>query len=142
MSNPIASAWVVTAILGVPELRDDVTAICHRESRCQALRVHERDAWVSRKEWLGQVKLGHLDADCQPYGEGGWATRGAWGLSAASHWNYLPRCYPPVVIDVPLVSAWIAVIKYKHHCLAKGTRPGWCRVPRVVKKNNRARFRS
>ena len=99
--------------------------------------MHEIDRHLSSIGWRGQVSLGHLDPECQPYRDGQWATRGAWGLSAASHWNYLPPCYPPEVLDIPIVSAWIAAQKYIALC--DDTRAGWCRVPKHVKRNNARR---
>jgi hypothetical protein len=90
--------------------------------------VHAVDSHLSAGGWRGQVKLGHLDRECQPYERGAWATRGPWGLSAASHWAYLPRCYQPAVLDVPLVSAWVAARVYAARCQGRrrADRPGWC----------------
>ena len=128
-SSPSASAGLVALLMGRPEIADDLRAICHRESRCTAKRVHERDAWVSDREWAGQVRLGHLDPSCQPWAPGAWATRGAWGLSAGAHWAYLPPCYPPQILDIPIVSAIVAAQKYIKRCLPKRKTKGWCRVP-------------
>ena len=106
--------------------------ICWRESGCSTIAAHEIDAWGSRRGWRSQVRLGHLDASCQPYEPKAWATRGAWGLSAASHWAYLPACYLPHWLDVPLVSAIVAVRKWRARCVRGGRlasdRPGWCRA--------------
>ena len=74
--------------------------------------------------WGGQVYWGHLRKWCQPYRPDQWATRGAWGLSAASNWYYLPACYPPEVLDIPIVAAWVAAKKYRREC---PQRRGWCR---------------
>jgi len=137
--SPKVAASFVTSMSMQPELKDDLVAICHRESRCTPYRVHERDSWLSRREYLGQVKLGHLDPGCQEYRPGEWATRGAWGLSAASHWKYMPSCYDPSWFDVPLVSAYVALKKYNSKCKGKGLKSGWCRVPRRVLRDNRKR---
>lgn len=137
------TAAVIAAVLhGRPDLADDLRRVCERESRCQPIGVHEIDAHLSRGGWRGQVALGHLTAACQPASAGetrpgardGWATRGAWGLSAASHWEYLPDCYPPQILDVPIVSAWIAVQKLER---CEVERSGWC--PRSSSGTSRSR---
>jgi len=137
--SPSHSATLVAILWGRPEIADDLRAICHRESRCQRVSVHERDAWISDREWRGQVKLGHLDPECQPWAPEAWATRGAWGLSAGAHWAYLPPCYPPWVFDLPLVSAAVAAQKYVTKCLPKRKRKGWCRVPTEAWRTRKGR---
>lgn len=137
VNDPSTAAGFAAAAWGRPDIADDLRAVCYRESRCRAIGVHEIDRHLSSIGWRGQVSLGHLDPECQPYRDGQWATRGAWGLSAASHWNYLPPCYPPEVLDIPIVSAWIAAQKYIALC--DDTRAGWCRVPKHVKRNNARR---
>lgn len=115
---------MVSYLFGRVDLVDELWSICHRESRCAAVGVHDRDAWLSRPAYWGQVRLGHLDRDCQPPGPG-WATRGAWGLSAAAHWPYLPECYDPAWLDWPIVSAIVAIRKYVRRCEPTSTRR-WC----------------
>ena len=134
IADPIASSVFAAALVGHPEIADDLQSICYRESRCTAIRVHEIDRHLSDRGWHGQVALGHLNPKCQPYEKGQWATRGAFGLSAASHWNYLPPCYPPEVLDVPIVSAVIAARKYVDRCQAN--HKGWCSVPAKARANN------
>ena len=114
------------------EVRAALVAICHRESRCLPVGPHEGDLHLAEGGgWYGQVRLGHLDPSCQRVQDGPWSTRGAWGLSASSHWEYLPRCYKPGWLDLPRVSAWVAAQKYVRRCLHKPRRPGWCgRKPR------------
>lgn len=128
---PETAAVLAAVLVGEPGIADDLIAICRRESRCLALGVHEVDANLSAREYWGQVRLGHLDRGCQPYGGGGWATRGAWGLSAGAHWAYLPACYRPELLDVPLVSAVVAARRYVRRCLPVRSR-GWCSVPGPV----------
>ena len=123
--HPKAAAVLAAALLGRIDIAPDLIGICQRESRCAAVSVHERDAHLSRRGWRGQVRLGHLDPECQPYKARAWATRGPWGLSAASHWEYLPRCYSPAILDVPLVSALIAARKWIRHCDGRRSR-AWC----------------
>lgn len=134
--SPTIATHVVGAALDRQDLVDDVLAICHRESRCEPVGVHERDAHLG-VGWYGQVRIGHLDPDCQPYRARQWATRGAWGLSAASHWPYLPRCYAPEALDNPWTSAVVAFQKYERECLTKRRkRRGWCAVPAAVRQDN------
>lgn len=123
LSPPVQSARLAGAALDVDS--DALVAICRRESRCSWVGVHDRDAWVSRASWRGQVALGHLDPECQPYVPRWWATVGTMGLNAADHWRYLPACYPPYVFAIPLVSAFVAAKKWKARC-HPGDWPRWC----------------
>lgn len=107
--------------------------ICQRESRCLKIYgVHETDSHLSG--YRGQASLGHLNPQCQHPGSG-WATRGPWGLSAASHYSYLPPCYQPEVLDDVWVSADVATRKFLKNCTRKlpvsmkHTR-GWCGIRR------------
>jgi hypothetical protein len=123
VTEPRAAARLAAQVEGDPHLAEPLLQICHRESRCKpTVGVHAIDHHLSSRGYRGQVALGHLRPWCQPYQEGAWATRGAWGLSAASHWEYLPPCYPPWVLDIALVSALVAARKYSRRC------PGisWC----------------
>ena len=120
------AAWIVCLLLGRPDVAPELLKICTRESRCQPIGVHEGDSHLSWRGYHGQVRLGHLDPSCQPYVPRGWATRGAWGLSAASHWQFLPACYQPQALDLPLVSAWVAAQRWLAWCDRPGRRRGWC----------------
>lgn len=119
--------FVVAIAMGRPDAIEPLTRVCQRESRCEPIGVHARDAHLSRLSWGGQVQLGHLDPACQPYRphRGGWATRGPYGLNAAAHWRYLWECYSPAVLDSPWVSAWVAVRKYQRECTGR-RRSLWC----------------
>lgn len=125
--GPQLAALIMALALGHPEISDELVGICMRESRCSDVGIHVGDAYMSPEGWHGQVGLGHLDPSCQPHELGAWATRGAWGLSAAAHWRYLPRCYSPAVLDVHLVSAWVAARKYLARCHRRrwAPRPAW-----------------
>jgi len=131
-SSPATAAHLAAALEGQPaRVGGYLERVCWRESRCTAIDVHEIDEHGSRRGWVGQVKLGHLDPECQPYRPGEWATRGAFGLAAASHWNYLPPCYQPQILDIPMVSALVSARKWKARCeRPRRARPGWCRVGR------------
>lgn len=134
--HPRLAAHVVAVLHLRPDLADDLTAICLRESRCQPISVHDGDTNNDPSDgWGGQVSLGHLDPGCQPYAPDTWPTRGAWGLSAASHWKYMPRCYQPHWFDLPLVSATVSLYKVAR-CERRRKNRGWCRRPRSVRQNN------
>lgn len=124
---PQPAARLAGAVTGADS--EALVRICHRESNCQPITVHERDAWVSRASWRGQVALGHLDPECQPYVPRWWATVGSMGLNAADHWRYLPACYPPYVFAIPLVSAFVAAQKWNARC-RPGDWPRWCGTKR------------
>lgn len=70
--------------------------ICKRESGCPVglFGVHEGDAWMAKR--VGD----------------GWSTRGVHGMVARYAWPSVPsmlRWWGPSVLDVPLVSAIVAV---------------------------------
>ena len=89
-----------------------------------AIGVHERDRWASRIAYAKAVKAGWLDPSCtDPNDE--WSTRGAFGLLAAYNARRLPRCSPPWVFDVPLVSAYVAAQRYQARCVLTEGDP-WC----------------
>ena len=127
--SPAASAHVAVQLEGLRAVQaDKLIGICWRESRCGQIGVHAGDAQWSDREWRSQVRLGHLDPACQPDQPGRWATWGPWGLSAASHWAYMPECYQPDWLGVPLVSAIVAARKLRRRCKPGPGRPGWCRA--------------
>lgn len=132
--DPNEAAAVVA--LGDEATELHLLRICWRESRCQRIGVHVTD---ERSDgWGGQVRLGHLDARCQAHGPRRppyrWTTRGAWRLSAPAHWHYLPACYQPEWLDVPIVSAMVAARKIHRECSGarnRKRRRSWCGVERV-----------
>jgi hypothetical protein len=121
--DPIPAAHVAAWYHGVPVA--DLVRVCRRESRCQRIGVHPTDEHLDG--YGGQIRLGHLDPSCQAHGGRPyrWTTRGPWGLSAASHWHRLPRCYQPEWLDLPIVSAMVAAGKYRDRCMTRRTHP-WC----------------
>lgn len=91
------------ALAGHPEFGGEIVAIARRESRLQLVSVHARDAAWSRA--------------VRPEGctGSGYATRGVHGQFAARALEHLPswcRCWP-VLVDVPLVSAYTATKRAK-----------------------------
>lgn len=124
--DPRLAARVVCAVAGRPELAPSLVRVCERESGCRPTGVHLGDAHLSRRGWVGQVSLGHLDPSCQPYERGAWATRGPFGLSASSNWEHLPECYAPAILDLTVVSAYVALRRWEVVCEDPRRRDGWC----------------
>lgn len=135
--SPKLAIYLASIIVGRPDIADDLISICHRESRCKPIQAHAIDAHISNREWFGQVRWKHLNPSCQKRkAEGGWATHGILGLSAGAHWQYLPKCYQPTVLDNPFVSAIIGARKYVARCWQENRRRGWCHVDKAARKNN------
>lgn len=123
---PVPAAYVAAFAVGRPDIAPALVSICQRESRCSAIGPHAGDSDRDPSDgWRGQVRLGHLRPWCQPYRPDVWHTRGAWGLWASAHWEYLPPCYAPELLDVPVVSAWVAARKYLARCEG-ARRSRWC----------------
>ena len=121
-----AAAWAV----GRPDIAPALVSICRRESRCARIGIHPRDVGRDPSDgWVGQVRLGHLRPWCQPRRARTWSTRGAWGMSAASAWPYMPACYQAAWLDVPVIAAVAAARRYIDRCDG-GKRRGWCHVRR------------
>lgn len=138
LEDPKVAARWAARMVGYPEIGGALVRICMRESRCTPVGEHEIDAHLAKSGYRGQVALGHLDPRCQPWEEGVWGTVGPWGLSAASHWAYLPDCYSPRDLQKVEVSAIVAARKYVERCLppARGDeRPGWCGPQRWIKED-------
>lgn len=110
--SPIASSYVAALAVGEPGLAVKLVRICRRESRCQPISIHtvdERKGWAA---WRNAVRVGRLDPNrCIWHGRGSigrWSTRGSWGTMAAYTVDYLADCYPPELLDVPIVGALAA----------------------------------
>ncbi len=129
---PRAAAHVAAWLIGAPEIGDALERVCERESRCERIGVHGVDKQWSRPAWLFQTRRRHrgrrgyigLRAWCQTYDGGGWGTRGAFGLNAAAHWQFMPPCYQAWWFDVPIVSALVSAAKWRAVCAPP--RKGWC----------------
>ena len=149
LSPPAAGRFALLALGVQPSVRDgrrdlgeQLERIAHRESigqqgretdvdawrRSARVGIHVRDAASSWRVWRKMVGRGEFDPACQPYIEGGWSTRGPWGLMAALHARWLPECYQASWLDVPLVSALVAARKYLEQCEgSERPRVGWCK---------------
>lgn len=135
--TPKVAIIIVCIFIGRPDIIDDLTDICHRESRCTPVTAHAIDRHISSREWFGQVHWKHLDPECQKRkAEGGWATHGIAGLSAGAHWKYVPPCYQPSVFDNIFVSSLVAARKYVRTCWMQNKRHGWCHVKKKSRRNN------
>jgi len=115
--DPAPAARVVSIAAGIPEAAPALIEICHRESRCSRIGLHARDAWTSTRAYRRAVRAGKLHSWCQPPHHSDWGSRGAWGLMAAYHLDALGApCLPPQVLDIPIVSAWVALDKLADTC--------------------------
>lgn len=123
--NPrVAARWAAKSI-GHPEIAAELIRICERETGCTYTGAHERDAHLAPAGWRAQVELGHIDQECQPLSGHQWGTRGAWALSAVSHWDYMEPCYLPTDFTLA-VEANVAARKYVRRCMGR-TKKGWCK---------------
>lgn len=90
----VRTASHVGALLaGEPQMGPTVSCIAWRETRFELTGVHAGDSWMART--LGE----------------GWSTRGSHGMVARFAWPHVPRILqwlPPAILDVPLVSAFVA----------------------------------
>ena len=111
-----ASPWEANEIVadGDQWMEFFLDRTCAREARCQAVSIHERDRWASRRVWNAAKRAGLIDPQRCPFHRyawdpQGWSTRGAYGLMAGYAWKFLDGlCAPPSILDIPLVSAWVA----------------------------------
>jgi hypothetical protein len=84
--------------------------VCARESRCTPVGIHSGDAHHGKTVYANAVRAGWLDRGCI-FHHGSperFSTRGTAGLMAGYHLRFLPGCLPPEVLDLPLVSAYVA----------------------------------
>ena len=105
-----------------------------RECRMGRCGIHDRDRWHARAVHRRAIDRGYLSPGVCPghASRRGWSTRGAHGLMAGFAWRYLPRwarCFPPWILDVPIVSAWITVKRRDHLCSSRRAwrKRRWCR---------------
>lgn len=87
------------SLAGHPELGPALVDVARRESRLELVSVHAIDS-----RWSASLR----PSGCS--GRDGWSTRGAHGQMAAYALRYAPgwaRC-APWLLDVPIVSAWLA----------------------------------
>lgn len=84
--------WLGALFAGHPAHSEALDCIAWRESRHTLVSVHKGDAWMRRS--LGD----------------GWSTRGVHGMVAKYAWPHVPSWlqWSPAVLDVPLVSAFVA----------------------------------
>jgi hypothetical protein len=113
--EPVEAARVATHLVGAPQLAPALEKICHRESRCQRLGPHRRDARHSEEVFRKAARAGWVDPACQPP-EQEWSTRGAFGLMAGYNVRFIGVCVQPAALDVPFLSAWAAAEKMVAYC--------------------------
>lgn len=113
--DPTLAPYVGAALAGEPSFGPHLARICMRESQGLPIGVHPDDAGRSRQVWTDAVRAGLVDPTCQPHERGAWSTRGIAGTMAAYTVHHLPgRCWPPEVLDLPLVAAFAATRRATH----------------------------
>lgn len=108
--SPVPASYVGAALAGHPELGHTLAAIAQRESSGAWVSIHPGDRWAARIAWRRALSRGWLSASCVWHSSpGGLSTRGAHGMIAAYSLHVLgPPCLPPVLLDIPIVSAFAA----------------------------------
>ena len=107
--SPKAASLLAAALIGRPEIGQEMLQICRRESRCRPIGVHARDAWAARRMWVAAVRVGYLDPErCHHHrwGDGQWSVSGSWGASRAYTLRFLPGCWPKKVLDITPIGAY------------------------------------
>lgn len=122
LTDPIGSSALAAALVGEPSLAPELVAICRRESHCRPIGAHAIDRWAGPLMHRKAMRVGWLDAEC-PFHHGAperYATRGAFGLSAAYSLRFIGACMPPEALDVPLISAIAAARRAQYQCEQHG----------------------
>lgn len=110
-----AEASRVAAQALAPARTDEILALVKVESRGVAVGIHRGHARrvAGRRFWARAVAAGWLSpATCPAHqlGDGDrWGIRGAHGLAAAYSVRHLGGCVAPELLDVPIVSAFVAL---------------------------------
>ncbi len=118
---PEPAAWIAAAAHGRIDLAPRAVEICRRESGCTAIGIHPGDQGRSAQVWAMAARVGRVDPRCQDAGDG-WSTRGAWGIMPGFYLHRLGiPCLPPWAMELPIISAIIAIDMLKG---AERARPG------------------
>lgn len=110
---------VISVVHGKPEYAAILRRICWRESRCKPLRMHAIDRNYSTSVWRYAVRRRRLRPQTCLFHRNPqqWSTSGPFGLMRGYHWQFLGNpCLPPWVLDIPLVSAYVAYRKLSKGC--------------------------
>lgn len=117
-----ASIHIVSTFHGNPEYAPILRRICWRESKCKPLHMHAMDQRYSRSVWRYAVQRRRLyPRTCAFHrNPNQWSTSGPFGLMRGYHWHFLGNpCLPPWILDIPLVSAYVAHQKLQRGCNEK-----------------------
>lgn len=112
--TPGQASGVAGSVLGIDG--DRLVRICHRESRCRRIGVHEIDAWLGARAYREARDNQDLPDTCPWYRERGrarrWATRGSWGTVAAYTVHEI-GCWPPEILDIPIFGSLAAGLRLR-----------------------------
>ena len=135
MFDPVASTRIAASAVDARMMRE-LSRICHRESRCRRVGVHNIDAWASHVAYKRAERVGWVHPTCQPEKRASeaptrprdlaprWSSRGSHGLMAAYHLHlFKVPCLPPEILDIPIFSAMAAALKLKKMCFKKNIHP-------------------
>lgn len=120
--NPLLGTVVGAALAGEPQLSKELTRICRRESHCRLVGAHVGDLGAGPVMARKAKARGWLQPDCVWHrGDATrFSTRGIHGISAAYSLRFVDVCLPPEVLDIPLVSAYIAAKRSRFMCERHG----------------------
>lgn len=120
--EPRQAARVGAHLAGQGHLTRELQGICRRESRCNAIGIHEIDREYGPLMYKKAHLVNWLYSWC-PFHRGDperFGVRGSFGLSAAYSLRFLPGCWPPEVMDIPIVSAYLAAKRAENQCKKYG----------------------
>lgn len=115
--SPAQQTRLGAMLAGRGDLARELVSVCKRESSCRWVRVHRGDVWAGALAKAKALRVGWLSPWCPwtwlPARE--YAVRGSHGLMAAYSMRFL-GCLPPHVLDIPLVSAFVAAKRATNQC--------------------------
>lgn len=112
--HPRLAALLAALVVCDPAVAPKLIRICERESDCEIIGVHRGDRRHSHAAWRGGVRVGWVNPQCQPDGNG-WATTGSYGTMAAFTLHHLKiPCAPPWLLNFPPLGAIAAARRMKH----------------------------
>lgn len=125
--GPKEAAITIGILLSRPDLGLEMTAICTRESNCEAVSIHQADSKHAPSMYNNAVRVGWLDPEkCAHHQVKGklemvrFGVRGAFGASAAYTLWHLGGCLPPEILDIPIFAALATARRMEYQCKRYG----------------------
>lgn len=108
--DPLLGSDLGASIAGRADLAPEVQRICRVESwGCRRVGVHV--GHVQRRPvevFVAAARRSGVQEGCPAWGPAEWGPRGPHGHVPAHALRHLPRCSPPWVLDLPVVSGYVA----------------------------------